>query len=324
MCTSIAFPERELYGRNLDLEYHLGEKVAVTPRNHPFAFRHLEMQERHYAMIGMASVAENTPLYAEAVNEKGLYMAGLYFPGNAKYFDKPAPGKLNAAPWELIPLILGSCATLSEARAKLGRVHLLAEPFAPGYPLAALHWQIAARDGSLIAEPMADGLHLYEDAPGVLTNNPPYPYQLMNLNNYRNISPETGKNSFAPELELSVYGQGLGALGLPGDVSPMSRFVRMTFLKSHAAFEGERGAQISQFFHLLDAVSMVRGSVVTPEGRLDQTIYSCCADAREGVYYYKTYDSCCVHAVRMDAGALEGGELRVYPVESRPRFCFAE
>ena len=67
MCTSIAFPERELYGRNLDLEYHFGEKVVVTPRSHAFAFRHIEPLERHYAMIGMASVAEDTPLYAEAV-----------------------------------------------------------------------------------------------------------------------------------------------------------------------------------------------------------------------------------------------------------------
>lgn len=323
MCTSIAFPERELYGRNLDLEYHFGEKVVVTPRPHAFAFRHIEPLERHYAMIGMASVAEDTPLYAEAVNEKGLYMAGLYFPGNARYFDAPEAGRLNVAPWELIPLILGSCASLREARAKLERVRLLAEPFAPGYPLAALHWQIAARDGSLIVEPMADGLHFYEDRPGVLTNNPPYPYQLMNLNNYRRLSVETGANSFCPGLELNAYGQGMGAIGLPGDASPMSRFVRMSFLKCHADMGEERPEEISRFFHLLDAVAMVKGSVVTPEGRLDETIYSCCADAREGVYYYKTYDSCCVHAVRMGGETLEGAELGVFPLESRPQFRFA-
>lgn len=323
MCTSIAFPERELYGRNLDLEYHFGEKVVVTPRSHAFAFRHIEPLERHYAMIGMASVAEDTPLYAEAVNEKGLYMAGLYFPGNARYFDAPEAGRLNVAPWELIPLILGSCASLREARAKLERVRLLAEPFAPGYPLATLHWQIAARDGSLIVEPMADGLHFYEDRPGVLTNNPPYPYQLMNLNNYRRLSVETGANSFCPGLELNAYGQGMGAIGLPGDASPMSRFVRMSFLKCHADMGEERPEEISRFFHLLDAVAMVKGSVVTPEGRLDETIYSCCADAREGVYYYKTYDSCCVHAVRMGGETLEGAELGVFPLKSRPQFRFA-
>ena len=104
----------------------------------------------------------------------------------------------------------------------------------------------------------------------------------------------------------------------------MSRFVRMTFLKSHAAFDSDRGGQISQFFHLLDAVSMVKGSVVTPEGKLDETIYSCCADAREGIYYYKTYDSCCVHAVRMDTQCLDGRSLAVFPLESGPSFKFTE
>ena len=187
MCTSIAFPERELYGRNLDLEYHFGERIVVTPRGHAFSFRNLEPMDRHYAMIGMATVAGDTPLYAEAVNEKGLYMAGLYFPGSACYFECPAEGRLNAAPWELIPMILGGCATLAEARGVLERLRVLAEPFAPGYPLAALHWQIAARDGSLIAEPRQDGLRLYEDRLGVLTNEPPYPQQLLNLSGYRGM-----------------------------------------------------------------------------------------------------------------------------------------
>lgn len=220
MCTSIAFPERELYGRNLDLEYHFGERIVVTPRGHAFSFRHLEPMDRHYAMIGMATVAGDTPLYAEAVNEKGLYMAGLYFPGSACYFERPAEGRLNAAPWELIPMILGGCATLAEARGVLERLRVLAEPFAPGYPLAALHWQIAARDGFLIAEPRQDGLRLYEDRLGVLTNEPPYPQQLLNLSGYRGLSPELMENRLCPGVELPVYGQGLGAFGLPGGRLP--------------------------------------------------------------------------------------------------------
>ena len=98
---------------------------------------------------------------------------------------------LNLAPYELIPLVLGSCATASQARALLEKVRLIAQPFAPGYPLAPLHWQVAGPDGSFILEPMEDGLHFYEDKAGVLTNNPPYPYQVMNLNNYRALSPAT-------------------------------------------------------------------------------------------------------------------------------------
>ena len=110
-------------------------------------------------------------------------MAGLNFPGNAFYFEQTDPGRENLAPYELIPLVLGTCATLAQARRLLENVRLTAEPFAPGYPAAPLHWHIADATGSLVAEPMDDGLHLYENPADVLTNNPPFPFQLMNLNN---------------------------------------------------------------------------------------------------------------------------------------------
>lgn len=322
MCTSISFCDRGLYGRNLDLEYHFGEQVVITPRAYSFTFHHSEPLTSHHAMIGMASVAQNTPLYAEAANEAGLYMAGLYFPGNAHYFEEPDPGYLSLAPYELIPAVLGRCATAAEARALLETVRLAAIPFAPGYPLAALHWQVAGPDGSFIAEPMEDGLHFYDDVAGVLTNNPPYPYQVMNLNNYRGLSPRTPENTFAPALDLKVYGQGFGGLGLPGDVSPMSRFVRVAFCKQHAVFPDNRDGQVTQFFHLLDAVSMVRGTVITPEGRCDETTYSCCYDAKERVYYYKTYDSGCLHGVRLTEELAGGDALHCYPLADKPQFVW--
>ena len=93
MCTSIAFTKPALFGRNLDLEYSFGEQVVITPRNHPFRFHHLPEMKRHLALIGMATVAEDTALYAEAVNEKGLYMAGLNFPGNAHYLCGTFPAR---------------------------------------------------------------------------------------------------------------------------------------------------------------------------------------------------------------------------------------
>lgn len=322
MCTSISFCDRGLYGRNLDLEYHFGEQVVITPRAYSFTFHHSEPLTSHHAMIGMASVAQNTPLYAEAANEAGLYMAGLYFPGNAHYFEEPDPGYLNLAPYELIPAVLGRCATAAEARALLETVRLAAIPFAPGYPLAALHWQVAGPDGSFIAEPMEDGLHFCDDVAGVLTNNPPYPYQVMNLNNYRGLSPRTPENTFAPALDLKVYGQGFGGLGLPGDVSPMSRFVRVAFCKQNAVFPDSRDGQVTQFFHLLDAVSMVRGTVITPEGRCDETTYSCCYDATERVYYYKTYDSGCLHGVRLTEELAGGDALHCYPLADKPQFVW--
>lgn len=199
MCTSITVSSPLcLHGRNLDLEYSFGEQVVITPRGYPFAFRRRPSLPRHFAMIGMANVAQNTPLYAEAVNEKGLYMAGLNFPGNAWYPPQEEVVGEAVTPYELIPLVLGQCETLAQARQLLSSVQLVGIPFAPGYPLAPLHWHIADATGALVAEPMQDGLHLYEDPAGVLTNNPPFPYQLTALNNYQHLSPKPAEIAFPP------------------------------------------------------------------------------------------------------------------------------
>ena len=289
MCTSLALPEHALYGRNLDLDTHFDEQVLLAPRGLAFAFRHLPPLPRHYAMVGMGNAAGSTPLFAEAANEKGLYMAGLYFPASAQYFDAPVPGARFVAPYELIPLVLGQCATVAEARALLQTVR-----------------------GVLVAEPRADGLRLYGDDTGVLTNEPPYPFHRANLAQYRGVGPATPPNTVAPGVALEVFGQGLGGLGLPGGASPAARFVRAAYLRAHAVFDGERPAQVVQFFHMLDAVAMVRGSVRTAEGRWDETVYSCCFDAQTRTYYYKTYDGGTLHTVRLDAEA-DGDALRAYP-----------
>ena len=115
MCTCITWENGAFYfGRNLDLEYSFGEQVALTPRNYPFQLRCLGEMNSHYAMIGMATVMMDYPLYAEAVNEKGLAMAGLNFPGSAVY-QEPKEGARNVTPFELIPWLLGTCATVREA-----------------------------------------------------------------------------------------------------------------------------------------------------------------------------------------------------------------
>ena len=232
MCTSIALLQGGGYfGRNLDLEYSFGEQVVIMPRLFPLHFHRLPDMDSHFAMVGMANVAENYPLYAEAANEKGLYMAGLNFPGNAHYEADVPEGFDAAAPYELIPWILGTCETLSQAREKLARFRPLAVPFsiyhpAPAtLPLAPLHWHLADRTGALVLEATKDGVFLYDDPVGVLTNNPSFPYHLENMKNYMHLSAFNAENRFSDKVDLKVYGEGMGAIGLPGDYSPSSRFI---------------------------------------------------------------------------------------------------
>ena len=112
MCTSIAFFEQKLFGRNLDLEVSFGQRVVIAPRSLAFPFAHRPALTQHYAVVGMASVAGGLPLFAEGMNEKGLYMAGLNFPGNAHYFPDEGAGPDHLAPHELLWLVLGGCAAV--------------------------------------------------------------------------------------------------------------------------------------------------------------------------------------------------------------------
>lgn len=312
MCTCIAYENGDFYfGRNLDLEYAFGEKVVITPRNYMFSFRELPDMEQHYAMIGMAAVHENYPLYAEAVNEKGLGIAGLNFPGNAVYKDR-MDKKKNVAPYELIPWILGQCATVEEAEKLLEEVNLLNIPFAGELPLAPLHWMIADRNSAIVMEAVEDGVHIYENKYGVLTNNPPFPYYQIHLSNYQNLMSRVPENRFAKELDLPVFGQGMGAIGLPGDFSPVSRFIKAAFLKWNSSTDQDELSNVGQFFHILDGVAMVKGSVVTEEGKYDITTYSCCVNAEKGIYYYKTYENNQIQEIRMHNENLESKELRIF------------
>ena len=324
MCTSIALTTKDTYtGRNLDLEYAFGEKVVITPRQFPLQFHKIPALETHHSIIGMASVAEGYPLYAEGVNESGVYMAGLNFPGNAYYPPEGEAGEA-LAPYELIPWLLGTCKTAAEAAEHMKRIPLLGVPFRPDMPLAPLHWHIADRRGAFVAEPMEDGVKVYPDPVGVLTNNPPFPFHRTNLTQYRGLSAAQPANTLDLALELPPFGQGMGAMGLPGDWSPASRYVRTAFCKRNSVCENSEESSVSQFFHLLDTVAMPRGTVRTPEGNCDITRYSCCINTATGTYYYKTYDNCAITAVALTEERRAGDRLLEFPLDTRLRITFQE
>ena len=224
MCTAATYKTKDFYfGRTLDYEFSYGDEVTVTPRNYPFEFRVMGPMRRHYAMIGMAYVAGNVPLYYDAMNEKGLGMAGLNFVGNAHY-EKRAAGKDNVAQFEFIPWVLGQCASVAEARTLLERINLIDEPFSEQLPLAQLHWLIADKDEAITVEAVREGIKIYDNPVGVMTNNPPFDQQMFALNNYMHLSPRQPENCWS--VPLTAYSRGMGALGLPGDLSSQSRFVR--------------------------------------------------------------------------------------------------
>ena len=313
MCTAITFKTKDHYfGRNLDLECSYRETVVITPREYHFSFRHVTTPEGRLAMIGIATIADNYPLYYEATNEKGLSMAGLNFPGNAVY-QQLNPAMDNITPFELIPWILRQCATLQDALDLLKKVSLVNEPFNTEFPLTPLHWLLSDETGSVVIEPMTEGLKIHDNPIGVLTNNPPFDYHMCNLNNYLNLTAEEPQNRFAPKTNLTPYSRGMGAVGLPGDLSSASRFVRAAFTKLNSRCADTESASISQFLHILGSVAQQEGCVKVGD-RYEKTVYSSCCNTTKGIYYYTTYENSQITAVYLHNAPLSSSHLISYPL----------
>lgn len=314
MCTAATYKTKDFYfGRTLDLECSYAEEVTITPRNFPLRFRDGNTLENHYAMIGMAHVAEDYPLYFDAVNEKGLAMAGLNFVGYADY-KEPAAGKENVTHFEFIPWILAQCASVREARERIGTLNLTNIPFNTELPLSELHWMIADHNEAITVESVKEGIRVYPNPAGVLTNNPPFDEQIFQLNNYMHLSPKTPSNRFSDKVLLKAYSHGMGALGLPGDWSSQSRFVRAAFVKLNSVSEATESKSVSQFFHILGTVGQPRGCCEIENGKLETTVYTSCCNTDKGIYYYSTYDNHQITAVHMHREKINDIFLVRYPL----------
>ena len=314
MCTAATYKTNDFYfGRTLDYEFSYGDEVTVMPRNYPINFRFAGDLKKHYAIIGMAHVAGNYPLFYDAINEKGLGMAGLNFVGNA-YYRGEISGRDNVAQFEFIPWILSKCATVGEARGLLENINITDTPFNDELPTAQLHWIIADRHSAITVESVRDGIKIYDNPVGVLTNNPPFNEQMFRLNDFMHLSPKSPENRFSDKLKLNTYSRGMGALGLPGDLSSQSRFVRVAFTKMNSVSGSSERESVSQFFHILGSVDQQRGCCEVDGGKYEITLYTSCCNADKGIYYYTAYENHQITAVDMHKENLDGTELARYPL----------
>lgn len=311
MCT--AFQCHGYFGRNLDLETTFQEQIVFTPRHYSFQLKNNTEYKNEFSMIGMATVINDYPLYAEAMNEKGLCMAGLYFPGNACYFDAQSD-KVNITPFELIPYILGQYKSIEEVKEIIFQLNILNCSFSKQLPLAPLHWIIADQNQSLIIESTKEGLQIYEDSLHVLTNNPPYSFHQWNIKNYLHLQSSYPQDTLFHQ-SLKPYGNGFGTIGMPGDLSPASRFVKTLWLKENVTMNKNEEENVSQIFHILDSVAMVKGTVKTINDQDDYTIYSCCMSMHEKAYYYKTYENNQISCIQMEKQNSNSKKLQLYPLK---------
>jgi len=321
MCTASNYiTDNHYFGRNFDYEISYNERVTVTPRKYELKFRKIDDIKTHYAIIGIAAGIDEYPLYYDACNEKGLAIAGLNFAGNAVYreFEEDM---VNITPFELIPYLLGTCSSVSEAREALGKINLVNINFADELPLSPLHWMISDEVESIVVEPLADGLKVYDNPVGVLTNNPPFDKQLFYLNNYRGLSNKKPENTFGVDLE--EYSRGMGAIGLPGDLSSASRFAKVAFTRANSYSDNDEASSVGQFFHILGSVEQQNGCTFIDNPDLyEYTIYTSCYNTNKAILYYRTYHNSQITAVDLYRENLDSSELINYLLINEEQFNF--
>lgn len=289
MCTGLSL--NNYFGRNFDYEISYNEQVAVCPRNYEFQFKNIDSIKTHNAIIGIAVGGMDYPLYYDAYNEKGLGMAGLNFPDYAKYSSEIKDDKINLAQFELIPYVLSNASNVSEAKKLFEDINITDQSFSKEFPISSLHWIVADKSGaSFTVESTEDGIAVYDNPVGILANSPTFDLQLFNLRNYITLSNKNPEETF---LDCGEYSRGMGGMGLPGDFSSMSRFVKAVFVRNYS----KDFISLSQFFHILNSVAQPRGSTEVEEGKYEYTIYTSCMDFDKNIFHYKTYDEISINSV---------------------------
>lgn len=300
MCTAVN--TENFFGRNLDYEHGFGEKVILTPRRFPFRFA-----KEHPAMIGIGIEEGGYPLYFEAMNEYGVGVAGLNFPENAHYFEKNE-SKTCIPSFEVIPFLLSQIKSVREAKELLKGAVITDTPFSESLSPSPLHWLVGDGKESLVIESTKEGLTLYDNPVGVLANSPPFPHQLSFLRYHLNLTSGMAENRFSKKLELTPYSRGMGGIGLPGDLSSTSRFVRSSFVK-----ENSKSDTLSQFFHILTSVEQIEGLAEVKKSEYEKTLYSSAYSREDFTLYYTTYTNRRITAVTLQYA--EGESLIAYNME---------
>lgn len=298
----------------MDIPFHFNQAVMIIPKNYKYKEKITgKLVTNKRAIIGMGTVIDNHPALADAMNEAGLACAALNFEGYAYFEKKPIEGKINIAPYDFIQWVLSNHETIEEVKRGLENLELVDCPINEQTPVSMLHWMIADKTGkAIVVEKTKDRLTVHDNYIGVIANNPTFDWHVTNLNEYLHLTPTSPKEAKWGEQTLKALGVGAGTFGIPGDFASVSRFVRIAFIRSHMPKVKGNVQAITQFFHMLDYVKMVKGGVLTDEGLDDYTIYSSCMDQDEGVYYYKTYENNRINAINLHKEQLEGTNLKIF------------
>ncbi|MFT8871283.1 MAG: choloylglycine hydrolase family protein [Sporolactobacillus sp.] len=318
MCTSLTLTttdSKHLLGRNMDFPTDLGQNVLLTPRNYVWRDSLDASRQTRFAVLGMGMAAGDYIGYADGFNEAGLMCATLYHPGFATYQPRLEASDDNAlAPSDVVFWLLSQFSELKAASEALRHTTLLDVPLPLLGVTPPLHWILSDRSGAcLVAEVLKDGLHLHNNPVGVMTNAPDLPWHLAHLRQFINLHAAQVADTVWENLRLTPFGEGSGAVGLPGDFTPPSRFVRAAFLKHHLTGIDTELSGVTGLFHVLAACALPKGAVVTAQGQEDITLYTSVMCSESATYYYTGYDNQQLTAIHLFHEDLNATRPKLFP-----------
>ena len=317
MCTGLALETKDglhLFGRNMDIEYSFNQYIIFIPRNFKCVNKSNKKElTTKYAVLGMGTIFDDYPTFADGMNEKGLGCAGLNFPVYVSYSKEDIEGKTNIPVYNFLLWVLANFSSVEEVKEALKNANIVDTPISENIPNTTLHWMISDITGkSIVVEQTKEKLNVFDNNIGVLTNSPTFDWHVANLNQYVGLRYNQDPEFKLGDQSLTALGQGTGLVGLPGDFTPASRFIRVAFLRDAMIKNDKDSIDLIEFFHILNNVAMVRGSTRTVEEKSDLTQYTSCMCLEKGIYYYNTYENNQINAIDMNKENLDGNEIKTY------------
>ncbi len=303
--------------------FDLQSELIIVPRGHQYTGVTPDGKPGHqwsakYGVLGINGLGR--PDITDGLNEKGLAVSLLYLPGVADYepYD-PTEADRAISPMQTANWILTSCASVADVRENLPSIKVVPVlEEAIGGIAAPLHFLVSDPTGSTVVVEYTDKkLHIYDNPVGVMTNSPGFPWHLTNLSNYMFLKPDTGESVKVGELELKPIGVGSGMLGLPGDFTPPSRFVRAVAFRNTVP-ELENGDRaVEEAFRILNNFDIPIGTMGAEENPaiLGDTQWTTAMDTKSLRYYYRTMHNHRIRVVDLKEIDFSAGELRRHPLD---------
>lgn len=337
-CTSIVLEAEDgtaVYGRTMEWgTFDLKSRVAIVPRGYQFQGETPQGQngikwKAKYGIVGIDVLEKN--YISDGMNEKGLVVGLLYLPGFAEYQPyEPEKSSISMGPLDLANYVLSNFATVEEVRAGLKKVRVVPVPEpALGNIPAPIHLTVVDSSGKAIVVEYTDKkLHIFKNPLKVMTNSPTFDWHMTNLRNYINLSAVAIPTKKIENLDFAPIGAGSGFLGIPGDYTPPSRFVRAVAYTQTARNTPDGDETIYEIFRILDNFNLPIGSAEGSDAKSEQikglrsdTQWTTASDTRNLKLYYHTQNNRLVRMVDLKKVDFSDGKsgIRHFPLDEVKR-----